>query len=591
MPHLPKKVRENFLYRSIEKFLGHFDLHLTAQAISNILAVIVGALAGLGAVAFRYLINFNHYFFFTVCKDIFSFLGEYYVVVVPALGGLLVGPMVYNFAREAKGHGVPEVMENVALKGGRIRARVAAIKSLASSICIGSGGSVGREGPIVQIGSSLGSSVGQLLRLRPDLIKGLVACGAAGGISATFNAPLGGVIFALEVILGNFSANTFVSLTLASFSALVVALPFFGSSPAFKVTHFTFQGAEEIPLYIAMGIFGAVIAHFYVKALYFTEDFWDRIRFPEQFKPVVGGLIIGSLGFFYPHIFGVGYETIEGAMLNQLPLVLLISLVFLKIFATSITIGSGGSGGVFAPSLFIGAMLGGAFGKLVVIYFPDVATPAGAYSLVGMGTIFAAAAQAPITAVIILFELTDDYHLIMPIMLSCSISYLLYRQFSKESIYTMKLIRRGVHLHGGRDLNVLQDIMVKDIMGKKVEIVSEEMPLPGLQKLIQSTEHMGFPVVNDKGELSGMVTFDDFHYVENNADLNNMKVKDIFKHDHIIVTYPDETLDDVVHKLGLRHVGRLPVVDRNNPKRLLGLITRTDIVNAYSKYQAFGKYS
>lgn len=235
-------------------------------------------------------------------------------------------------------------------------------------------------------------------------------------------------------------------------------------------------------------------------------------------------------------------------------------------------------------------MFGAAFGDLMGTYYPGIAAPAGAYSLVGMGVIFAAAAQAPITSVIILFELTDDYHLILPIMLSCAVSYLVYQQFTKESIYTMKLIRRGVHLRGGRDLNVLQDIMVRDVMGKEVEIVREDMTLEELGNLIKVTDHLGFPVVNDNGDLTGIVTYNDFNYLSMNLDYKTTRVKDICSTD-LLVTYPDETLDDVMQKFGMRHVGRMPVVDRRNEKRVLGIVTRTDIVNAYTKYLTFKKYA
>ncbi|MFC1474441.1 chloride channel protein [bacterium] len=589
MPDRLKKTPSGF-FETVQGILEKFNVRLTTAAVANLLAVVVGVLSGLGAVGFRYLIEFFKRFFFEGGRTLlFSYIGEHYVVLIPAIGGLIVGPLIYYFAREAKGHGVPEVKANIALHGGRIRPRVAIIKSLASSICIGSGGSVGREGPIVQIGSSLGSSIGQLFKLRPDLIKGLLACGAAGGISATFNAPLGGVIFAMEVILGNFTTNTFVSLALASFSAAFVAFQFYGAEAAFGAHEFIYHGPREILFYIMMGILSAVVAFIFVKMLYYTEDLWEKIKFPEQFKPVVGGLLIGGLGFYYPYLFGVGYEGVGQALQANLKLVPLLVLLVLKIIATSTTIGSGGSGGVFAPSLFVGAMAGGAFGKIVGMMYPGMEATAGAFSLVGMGAVFAAAASAPVTSIIILFELTDDYHLILPIMVSCAVSYLVFKQFTREDIYSLKLVKKGIYLHGGRDLNVLQDIMVRDIMGKEVEVVKEDMTVQELSDLIRLTDHMGFPVIDEKSELTGVVTFNDFQYIKPGSDWAELTVKDIYNTD-LLVTYPDETLDDVMHKLGMRHVGRLPVVDRSNPKRILGLVTRTDIVNAYSKYLTFKKY-
>lgn len=583
MPSLQESAKSSEFYMAVERLMRRFNIRLSTTFISNVLAVVVGVLAGLGAVGFRYLIEFFQRGFFGGGERLFSFFGEYYVILVPAAGGLFVGPLVYFFAREAKGHGVPEVMENVALRGGRIRARVAIVKSLASSICIGSGGSVGREGPIVQIGSSLGSSIGQLLKLRPGMVKGLLACGAAGGISATFNAPLGGVIFALEVIHGNFNVSSFVSIALASLSAMYVALQFFGPSPAFEVAKFTYQGAQEIPFYLIMGVLGGFVAYAYVRTLYFTEDLWDRIKFPEALKPVLGGFVIGGIGVYYPQIFGVGYGTIEEALHGQLALSLLATLVAVKIIATSLTIGSGGSGGIFAPSLFIGAMFGGAFGKVVLLSFPNLSTDVGGYSLVGMGVIFAAAAQAPISSIIILFELTDYSILILPIMLSCSVGYLTFRWLSRESIYTMKLIRRGVDIKQSYEVDLLKKIYVKDIMNRDVQTVSVVDKVRFARNMMEQSTHHGFPVLDQEGRMVGIVCGEDVrravHLMKLDAPVSDVMVRDI------MVAYPDETLNKALARLGSQDLGHIPVVERDAPDHVVGIITRTDIIEAYKRAQ------
>ncbi len=376
--------------------------------------LLVGISAGFGAVVFRYLIQGFHWFFFDELQTLISrFLGSGAIIVIPALGGLIFGPLIYLFAREAKGHGVPEVMLAVAEEGGRIRPRVAVVKSLASALCIGSGGSVGREGPIVQIGSALGSALGQVTKASAERNRTLVACGAAGGIAATFNAPIAGVFFALEVILGEFSTRAFGTVVLASVAASVIGRTFFGDIPAFIVPEYRIVSPVELLLFALLAICAGIGGVFFTRTLYWFEDVFDRVPMREYLKPVPGGLMLGSLAFFMPEILGVGYGPIESALTGHYTLLFLIAVLLLKVVAVSLTIGSGGSGGVFAPSLFIGCMLGTAFGSGAQQLLPIEIGPAGAYGLVGMAALFAGAARAPITAVIILFELSGDYRIIL----------------------------------------------------------------------------------------------------------------------------------------------------------------------------------
>ncbi|MFQ6001957.1 MAG: chloride channel protein, partial [Anaerolineae bacterium] len=286
--------------------LDHWQLTETTVLIGT--ALVVGIGSGFGAVFFRWMIAFFRYLAFEEGKQLLGFLGRYYLILIPALGGLIVGPLIYFFAREAKGHGVPEVMEAVALRGGRIRPIVAVIKSLASSICIGTGGSVGREGPIVQIGSALGSTLGQLLHFSDERVRNLVACGAAGGIAATFNAPIAGALFASEIILGEFTATYFSSVVISSVTATVISRIFLGDSPAFKVPPYSIVSPGELGLYAILGILASFVAVLFVLTLYKAEDIFDVWKFPEYLKPAAGGLLIGLLGLYFPQIFGVGYE-------------------------------------------------------------------------------------------------------------------------------------------------------------------------------------------------------------------------------------------------------------------------------------------
>jgi CIC family chloride channel protein len=546
-------------------------------------ALIVGLGGGLGAVVFRWLISSFTHIFFDVMRNWLSFMGPAYVIIVPSIGGLFFGPMIYFFAREAKGHGVPEVMEAVALRGGRIRPVVVVVKALASSLCIGSGGSVGREGPIVQIGAALGSTLGQLLNLSDARIRNLVACGAAAGIAATFNSPIAGVIFALEVILGEFSVSHFSTVVISSVTASVVGRIAFGDIPAFTSLQYSLVNPWELLLYVLLGAMAGLVAVAFVWTLYRCEDLFDAWRFPDYVKPVMGGVLIGVAGFYFPQVFGVGYPAIEDALLGKMLLGTMGLLVLVKVLATSLTIGSGGSGGVFAPSLFVGAMLGGTFGTVVHQMLPGITAAPGAYALVGMAAVFAGAAHAPITAIIILFEMTNDYRIILPLMLATVISTLLSQRLNRESIYTLKLSRRGVRLEHGRDMDVMGTVRVDEVMVRQPATVPVGLPVARLAGEFIRTGRHGFAVLNEDGSLYGMVSLEDYRRVIDGggqALADRLLVRDIATCD-VVSVFPDESVGTALRRMAPRDLSRLPVVARETPRRLLGVVRRNDIVRAY----------
>ncbi|MEW6771405.1 MAG: chloride channel protein [Bacillota bacterium] len=543
-----------------------------------LLAVLVGVVSALGAVAFRWLINSFRVLFFGGGSQVLGFLGPYYVVLMPAAGGLLVGLLVYFFAREARGHGVPEVMEAVALRGGRIRPRVAVVKALASSICIGSGGSVGREGPIVQIGASAASAIGQWLRLPDETVKTLVACGAAGGISATFNAPIAGVLFALEVILGSMVTRRFAYVIISSVVADFLSQAFLGNKRAFAVPHFGMVSAWEFAFYVALGILAALAALTFINVLYRAEDLFSSLKTPEYLKPALGGLAVGCLGLYSHHLFGVGYEGITGALSGEMVLESLVLLCLLKILATSLTIGSGGSGGVFAPSLFIGAMLGTALGTVVNGFFPSITAPAGAYGIVGMAAVFSGAARAPFSAILIIFEMTRNYAIILPLMTAVVISTVLTRALKRETIYTLKLLRRGVDIEQEEVADVMRTITVGEAMTRNVPVVPATMRLEELLKLFQDTGYHGFPVVDEEGLLAGVVTQTDVRRFLGKRE-SELTVSDIATKSPFVV-HPDQSLDWVLDAAEDEY-GHIPVVSRDDGRRLVGLLQRHDIIRAY----------
>ncbi len=551
-----------------------------------ILATLVGLAGGFGAIGFRHLIGLvqsTAYGSGGNLLELVSLTPWYLRIWIPALGGLVVGPMVYFLAREAKGHGVPEVMEAVALRSGIIRKRIVVIKSLASAISIGTGGSVGREGPIVQIGSAIGSALGQVLRISQDRIRTLVGCGAAAGIAATFNAPVAGSMFALEIILGDFGLATFSPIVISSVVATAVSRHFLGNTPAFIVPAYKLVSAWELPLYAVLGLFCALVAVTFTKVLYRSEDLFDALKFPGYMKAVLGGFILGLMGLIFPHVLGVGYPAIDLALMQKLSWWALLLLVVFKIMATSITIGSGGSGGIFAPSLFMGAMAGGFFGEMVHDLFPGATAPPGAYSIVGMGAVVSGTTHGPLSAILILFEMTGDYKIILPLMIACIVSSLASGQMLEDSIYTLKLARRGVNIRAGKEVNVLKSIPVRDVMNPGVETVPENITLGGLAKKISKSKYKSFPVVDQAGRLTGIVTHYDYRDVVFDENLKDLVVVKELATPKVVTVSIDDNLFDAMEKITSRDFSILPVVSSDDTHQLLGVLTRRDMISAYNR--------
>ena len=586
-------------YRRLPPWLPNLlhRLRVSEDTVLLATAVLVGIGTGIGTILVRSLIEIVIWIGFDWIPGVTQALGQSFVVVVPTVGGLLVGILVYKYAREAKGHGVPEVMEAVALRGGRIRPVVAVVKALASALTIGSGGSAGSEGPIVQIGASLGSTLGQVLRLSDDRIRNLVACGAAGGIAATFNTPIAGVIFALEVILGAFSVRYFSTVVISAVVASVIGQAVYGDLPTFPLPmEYGVKSVWEFALYPLLGVAAAVTGVAFVRALYFLEDGFDSWGgFPEWAKPAVGGALLGLLALIYPQltgvnwheipqVFGAGYESIAGALNNELLLYTVLILLLLKIIGTSLTLGSGGSGGVFAPTLFMGAMLGTAFAIVARSLLPDIVAPPGAYALLGMAAVFAASAHAPITAILILGELTDDQAIVLPLMLTVIVATLVSRQLmGGQSIYTLKLVRRGINIQRGRDVDVMQGVLVKEVMASKVENVTVETTIGELADMFDFSHSHGFPILDERRKLWGVVTVSDLDRAQVRQLPEDTSVTLVAtRRKNLFVAFPDETIGDVLMRLGMRGLGRMPVVDRDDPDRLLGMIRRVDIISAYN---------
>ncbi|EPR37677.1 putative signal transduction protein with CBS domain containing protein [Desulfovibrio sp. X2] len=568
------------LLRDLSWFRAHRHMTLLLVAIA------VGVLGGYGAVLFRLVIKLAQGMFYGRTGDIMDFfhvLPRWMFVVMPAAGGLVVGLLARYGAREARGPGVPEVREAVLYKGGHIRKRVALVKILASAVCIGSGGSVGREGPIVQIGASVGSTLGQLLDASAMQRKTLVGCGAAAGIAATFNAPIAGVLFSLEVLLGDFGLTSFSPVVLSSVTATVISRHYFGDFPAFVIPVYHLRSVWEYPLYAGLGLCCGLVAVLFITALYSCEDFFDRLRLPEPLKPMLGGLAMGLLVLALPQVFGVGYGAINQALVDRLAAPLLLCLIFGKIAATSVVLASGGSGGVFAPSLFIGAMTGGAFGYAAHALAPGLTAGPGAYALVAMGALVAGSTHAPITAILIIFEMTNDYRIILPLMISCILSTLLAGMLKKGNIYTLKLLRRGVNLKLDPDLALLHSIPVTRHMRTKIATVPEDMPLPGVVAAFEERDVPRLHVVDREQRLRGVIGFGDLRAVLMDAELlGSLVVAGDMAENRLAVLHPADSILTAMRRMEETGFSHLPVVDPESG-RLLGTIEQKDVFAVYGR--------
>jgi len=537
-----------------------------------LLSVLVGCISGLGAVLFRNVIKIFKILFF---HDL-SFLPLF---LIPAIGGLIVGIIIKMGAPQARGHGVPEVLEAVLLKSGIIKLKVAITKILASSISIASGGSVGREGPIVQIGSTLGSFIAQKFNLSKQEIITLVGAGASGGVAGTFNAPIAGVFFSLEIILRDFTVRSITPVVISSVISSFISHIFFGDVPAFLIPSYKISSYLELLNFALLGAFAGIIGVLFIKTLYKLEDIFLSTKLPSYIQPAIGGLIVGLIGMYYSEIFGVGYEAIENAIFDKYPTKLLLVLLFLKIIATSITIGSGGSGGVFAPSLFLGTMLGTYWGNVSKTIF-NFKTDPGAYGIVGMGAVVTATTHAPLTSLLIIFEMTRNYSLILPLMSAIATGIVVSQSLSKESIYTMKLARRGVHVFGSSDKDIMKRIKIGDVMVKDIVVIKEGEEAEEIKRKIMNYPYIEYPFIDKEGKFKGIIDQSGIKkfLAENKEKIDYSLVKRNYN-----TAIPETTLNEIWDRYGEGGLTHIWVVDEKNPEKLVGVCTYKNILDFYYK--------
>ncbi len=557
------------------------------QLILSILAVFVGAAAGGGVIAIRELIDFTQGIFLGGTSEnlISTVVGLpwWQILFAPALGGLLVGLFIYYAIPGRKPRSVAKVIEASALQGGRMNFRAGIGAAIASAVSIGVGGSVGREGPAIHLGATFGAWFAEKLHLTRSLSRALLGCGAAAAVAASFNAPIAGALFAHEVVVGHFAMSAFAPIVIASVVGTVVSRVYFGNDPAFGISEQSLTSLWEFPAVIGLGIAGGLIAILFMRSAMKTEDLMQKVPGPQWLRPAIGGFLLGAIALVFPQVLGVGYDATDMALKVQLPLTLLISLIFMKMLATSICIGSGFGGGVFTPSLMIGAMLGGAYGIIATSFFPEYSSGPGAYTIIGMGAVSAAVLGAPISTTLIVFELTDDYPLTIAVMIGVVISNVVAQQFLGKSFFTWQLERMGLDLKGGFEKALLSSIKVRRLVDRDGETVNVDAGLQELRSKLQTSDTGELFVLREDGALFGTITLADLSEIAFDHDVDNL----INAGDVARLHPPTLNLDDDLETAGkvFRDSGEhfIAVVENQKTMKYIGILYETVAMATYNK--------
>lgn len=581
---MPQKV-----HREDRAMLSAEQSSASRMILLSLLATVIGIVAGFIAYALLALIGLisNLVFFQRIATDIPDLQAHnlgVLVIIIPAVGGLIIGLMAKYGTSKIRGHGIPEAMESVLVNRSRISPRVAIFKPISAAIAIGTGGPFGAEGPIIQTGGALGSLIGQIIHVTAAERKVLLACGAAAGMAATFSTPIAAVILAIELLLFEFKPRSFIPLVISSTMATAVHLVLLGRGPMFIVNQLDFNIPAALPYYLILGIIAGVFAVGFSKLLYWVEDLFERLPLDSMYWPALGGLALGVIGFFFPRVLGVGYENISAILNNQLPLQVLFVILIFKSLALYVTLGSGTSGGLLAPMFMVGAALGAVFAILINSWVPGANLSPGAFALVAMAAVFGAASRATFAFIIFAFEITRDYNAILPLMLVSVIADLIALRLMRNSIMTEKLTRRGLRIPQEYEADILKQITVAEVMDKNPATVPASMPLSELADHIakgtpQFTRRQGLPILDEAGRLVGIITRGDvLKRLEESAD-QHLTVLDAGS-DSLIATYPDELVHDAVTKMLQNDIGRLVVVSRDDPKTLIGYLGRGAVLEA-----------
>ncbi|MCB2181117.1 MAG: chloride channel protein [Desulfobulbaceae bacterium] len=564
------------------------------NALMVVIASFIGLAAGCANILFRSTEQFVHHYIFQTGYNFFvgdGGLRLLFLPILPMFGMLLLIPLSYFFPGEVNGYGFTKFLRKVNLQGGVVRFRTIFLKIVSTSLTIGTGGSAGVEGPIAQVGGALGSQVGQSFRVSGDRMKVYIGAGCAGGIAAMFNAPLAGVFFASEIVLlGTYEISSFSALVISSAMATVVSRATYGEMPAFTLpAYHLINPLIEIPLYILMGIVVGCVAVLHIRIFYMIRDWFAKISMNTYVKPIIGAFIVGSIGIAFPQVMGSGYDYITDVLQGNGVAWFMLLLVFAKILSTAITLGSGGAGGVFAPSLFIGAVLGGTFGSVANYLLPDGSiASSGAYAAVGIGSFLGAVTHAPLTAIFLLFEMTGNYLIIIPIMVTSIIGTVVSKKLYRDSIDTVDFTRDGIDIHEGRETAVLKSIKVGKSMTEDVGFISESANVNHLLKIFSMAEDsFYFPVLADAGtnagQMVGIISLQDVKNILHDEELRvSASVGNICARDVITLT-PDDDLYKAMTLFTVKGIEEIPVVEKENARWVVGMLKRRDALASYNR--------
>jgi CIC family chloride channel protein len=564
--------------------------------------VLIGLIAGLGAVVFHYLCGLGMHYFLDLMAGYRpgSAAGEHLLLpqtdtpfnrwvllILPALGGIMSGWLVYTFAPEAEGHGTDAAIDAYHHKGGHIRSRIPFIKTIASTLTLATGGSGGREGPIAQIGAGFGSFLATKLKLSERERRIMMAAGIGAGVGSIFRAPLAGALFAAEVLYRDpdFESEVIIPAGISSVVAYCLFCIVLGWGSLFDSPNFKFQNPLELGPYMVLAGVLVVTGVLYVKVFYGVIDLFKKLKVPNHIKPAIGGLLTGIIGFFLPYTLAFGYGIAQDAIFNKVAIPTLFALAIGNILTTSFSIGSGGSGGVFGPSIVIGGAMGGAVGNIFHMLIPTVVTNPGTFVIVGMAGFFTAVSNTPISTIIFVSEMTNSYHLLLPSLLVCSLCYLLARRWTIFENQVKSRIDSPAHA-GEFMMDILQTIKVEDLvhMVKDVRCVNENMPFSEFKKIFQTTKQHYFPVMNGKGIFTGIFSSTDIREVIFTIHLEDLVVMKDIMTSNLITTTPSEDLNTVLLKLTRKNIDALPVVKEDDSGSFLGLIYRRDIISHYNDH-------
>lgn len=552
------------------------------------IASAIGFSAGFGNIIFRTVTDFVHETIFVPGEAIVQ-QGGWHILLLPLIpmtGMVLLIPLSLMFPGKVNGYGFTSFLRKVNLEGGFIKFRNVFIKILSTSLTIGTGGSAGVEGPIAQVGGAIGSQVGQFFRVSGVRMKVYVAAGCAGGVGAMFNAPIAGVFFASEIVLlGTYEMKSFSALVISSAMATVVSRAYYGASPAFPIPDYHLVNPlVEVPLYILLGVIIGVIAVLHIRIFYGIRDWFADLKLHPQIKPIFGAFLVGSMAIFFPQIMGDGYHYIEKVLSGQGLVSVMLALIAMKIIATAVTLGSGGAGGVFAPALFIGAVIGGAFGGVAHELFPTMTANPGAYAAVGIGAFLAAATHAPVTAIFLLFEMTGNYLIIIPIMLSSVIGTIVSSRLNRDSIDTVDFSREGIDIHEGMEMAIMQSIKVGAVVSEDVDFISEKANIDQLLAIFRMAEQsFYFPVIDETGRMTGIISMQDVKWILHDETQRMEALVGNVCSRKVLVLTPDDNLATAMDLFDLKGIEEIPVVEATDNRWVVGMLRRSDVLARYNR--------